>query len=54
MAATQNGDLERLKTMQVHGQDLKVFINEDDAGNSLLHYAVKNQQRDIIDFIILM
>jgi hypothetical protein len=42
MSAIQMGDLERLKGMQVHGNDLKTFTNDDDAGNTLLHYAVKN------------
>ncbi|CDW74055.1 ankyrin repeat protein [Stylonychia lemnae] len=49
LAATINGDLEKLKIMQLHGQDLRVWVNENESSNSVLHYAVKNNKRDIVD-----
>ena len=40
--------------MQIHGADLNLIINEEDANNSIIHYAVKNSQREMIDFLLLM
>jgi len=40
--AVNEGDIEALRAMQVHGQDLNGFRNEEDVGNTAMHYAVRS------------
>ena len=34
-----------------HGFDI-MSTNEDDAGNTLLHYSIKHNQRDVLEFLL--
>lgn len=43
-----------LKAIQTHGGELTRFLNENDANNTLLHYAVKNSQKEAIEFLLLL
>ena len=38
--AIQNGNVEQLKNMQLHGGKIEQLVNETDKNNGLLHYAV--------------
>eukprot|EP00347_Sterkiella_histriomuscorum_P002204 403369067 len=53
-SAIQTGDLEKLKNMQLHGQDLKNWVNQEDQNNSCLHYAAKANKKDIIEFLYII
>jgi hypothetical protein len=48
-----SGDKERLTIMERHGQDLLGFINEEDNCNTLLHYSVKANEREIVEHLLI-
>ena len=43
-----------LRQAQTHGGEITRFQNESDASNSLLHYAVKNNQLEILDYLLIL
>lgn len=51
--AVNQGDIQRLISMEKHGQDLIAFLNETDSSNTLLHYAVKANNKDITELMLM-
>jgi hypothetical protein len=48
------GNLDLLKSVQTHGGEITRYINETDANNSLLHYAIKGAKTETVDLLIIM
>ena len=49
--AAEEGDYEKLQKMEQHGAELFNFRDNENQGNSLLHYAVKTNNLQLIKFL---
>ena len=49
--AVEEGDYEKLQKMEQHGAELFNFRDNENQGNSLLHYAVKTNNLQLIKFL---
>ena len=52
MDAVKDGDVQRLKSMVEHGQQLEE-PNEEDNSNTLAHYAVLFNQKKVLDYLLM-
>ena len=52
MDAVKDGDVQRLRNMVEHGQQLEA-PNEEDNNNTLVHYAVRFNQKKVLDYLLL-
>jgi len=53
LSVVEEGNIDELKQMHVHGFDFDVFKNESDNNNTIMHYAVKKNQKEIIEFLLI-
>ena len=49
--AASEGDFDRLQKMQEHGADILGFQDPENQGNTLLHFAVKTDNLQLVKFI---
>jgi hypothetical protein len=54
MHAAQTGNIDSLRQVQQHGGEIGKYQNEADAMNSLMHYAVKANQKETVEFLAFM
>ena len=52
MDAVKDGDVLRLRNMVEHGQQLEA-PNGEDNNNTLIHYAVRFNQKNVLDYLLL-
>ena len=50
--SVKEADLEQLKAMTVHGADILKFKDKDNFDNSLLHIAIKANQKKAATFLL--
>lgn len=49
--AAESGDFERLQKMEEHGADILSYKDTENSDNSLLHYAAKTSNMQLIKFL---